>query len=126
MTPENNVVYYPEAQRQLELDWIDQNTPLFYAKASGYFNLVGRGAIIVDAVANRLGDGAFFTYFPKEQMEHIADEEVSKLVDKYDPEKEFIVLLLLPQNQTRAYRIDIPEEEEQLPGKSGPIEYVRT
>ena len=126
MTPEKKTVHCPEAQRQLELDWIDQNTPLFSAKASGYFGLVGRGAIIVDAATKPLSEGPLFTYFSKEQMEHIADDDINAMVDDYDPEEEFVVLLLLPKNQTRAYRIDIPVKEELLAGESGAVEYAGT
>ena len=126
MTPEMNTVTCLEAQRQLELDWIGQNAPLFSAKASGYFDLVGRGAIIVDAATKPLSEGPLFTYFIKEQMEHIDDVDINAMVDDYDPEKEFVVLLLLPQNQTRAYRIDIPVKEELLVGESGAVGYVGT
>ena len=110
----------------MELAWIDQNTPLFSTKASGYFGLVGRGAIIVDAATKPLSEGPLFTYFSKEQMEHIADVDINEMVDEYDPDKEFVVLLLLPENQTRAYRIDIPVKEELLAGESGAVEYAGT
>ena len=126
MTPEKNTVSCHEAQCQLELDWIDQNTPLFSAKASGYFSLIGRGAIIIDAATKPLSEGPLFTYFSKEQMEHIADEDINAKADDYDPASEFVVLLLLPKNQTRAYRIDIPETEELMTGDSGAVEYART
>jgi hypothetical protein len=126
MSPEKNIDQCPEVQRQLELDWIDQNVVLFSAKASGYFGLVGRGAIIVDTATKPLSDGPLFTYFSKEQMEHLADGDINAMVDDYDPEKEFVVLLLLPQNQTRAYRIDIPVKEELLTEESGVVEYAGT
>ena len=126
MTPEMNTVSCPEAQRQLELNWIGQNAPLFSAKASGYFVLVGRGAIIVDTAARPLSEGPLFTYFSKEQMEHIADGDIDDMVDDYNPENEFIVLLLLPENQTRPYRIDIPVKEELLTEESGAVEYAGT
>jgi hypothetical protein len=126
MMPEKNTVSCPEAQRQLELDWIGQNAPLFSAKASGYFGLVGRGAIIVDAATKPLSESPLFTYFSKEQMEHIEDMDINDMVDGYNPEKEFIILLLLPENQTRAYRIDVPAKEEMLTGESGTVEYAGT
>ena len=126
MTPEQNTVSYPEAQRQLELDWIERNTPLLSTKAAGYFGLVGRGAIIVDAATKPLSEGPLFTYFSKEQMEHIADADINEMVDDYDPDKELVVLLLLPQSQTQAYRINIPVKEEPMIGESGAVEYVGT
>jgi hypothetical protein len=126
MTPEKNIDLHPEAQRELELAWIDQNIPLFSAKALGYFGLIGRGAIIVDAATNPLSEGPLFTYFSKEQTEHIADVDLNEMVDDYDPEKEFVVLLLLPKNQTRAYRIGIPVKEELLTGESDAVEYAGT
>ena len=112
MTPEQNKSQRSETQHEFELAWIDQNTPLFFTKASGYFGLVGRGAIIVDTAAKRLGEGALFTYLSKEQMEHIANTEVSEMVDDYDPTNEFIVLLLLPKDDTRAYRVGILDEQD--------------
>ena len=126
MTPEKNIEHCAEAQREIELAWIDLNTPLFSAKASGYFGLVGRGAIIVDASTKPLSEGPLFTYFSKEQMEHIVDDDISAMVDEYDPQEEFVVLLLLPRDETRAYRIDIPEKEELLAGESDSVKYGRT
>lgn len=126
MTSEKNINHAAESQRELELAWIYQNMPLFSAKASGYFGLVGRGAIIVDAAAKPLSQGPFFTYFSKEQMEHIEDVNVYDLVDDYDPDEEFVVLLLLPDNQTRAYRIGIPEVEDLLAGESSSVDYAGT
>ena len=126
MTPEKNTNQPPEAQRELELDWVGQNSTLFSTKAIGYFGLVGRGAIVVDAAVKSLSEGPLFTYFSKEQMEHIEDVDINDMVEGYNPEEEFIVLLLLPENQTRAYRIDIPEKEERMAGESGAVEYAGT
>jgi hypothetical protein len=126
MTPEKNTDYHAEAQRELELAWIDRNTTLFSAKASGYFGLVGRGAIIVDTATKSLSERPLFTYFSKEQMEHVADVDVEAMVDDYEPEEEFVVLLLLSENQTRAYLIGIPEAKELLAGESGAVEYAGT
>ena len=126
MTPEKNTDEYAEAQRELELAWIDRNTPLFSAKASGYFDLVGRGAIIVDSTVKRLGEGALFTYFSKEQMEHIANTEVSEMVDTYDPVNEFVVLLILPQDEIRAYRVGTTVEQGLETESSTGISYART
>jgi hypothetical protein len=126
MTPEKNIDHPAEAQRDLELAWIDRNTSIFSAKASGYFGLVGRGAIIVDSAPKPLSEGPLFTYFSKEQLEHIADADINEMVDGYNPEQEFIVLLLLSQNQTRAYRIDIPDKEKLLAGESDAVEYAGT
>jgi len=126
MTPEKNTNEYAEAQRELELAWIDHNSPLFSTKASGYFGLVGRGAIIVDAAAKRLGEGALFTYFSKEKMEHLADEELNEMVDDYDPSNEFVVLLLLPKDQQRAYRVGISGEQDVAISNINGISYART
>ena len=126
MTPEQIKSQRSEAQREFELAWIDNNSPLFSTKALGYFGLVGRGAIIVDAAAKHLGEGVLFTYLSKEQMEHIANTEVSQMVDVYDPANEFVVLLLLPQDEIRAYRVGTTEEQGLETESSSGISYVRT
>lgn len=126
MKAEQNIIAQLEAQRRLELAWIEKNTALFFTKASGYFGLVGRGAIIVDAAAKPLSEGSLFTYFTKEQMGHVANMTIDDMVDNYDPEIEFVVLLLLPENQIRAYRIDIPEYAEIQREESGAVGYAGT
>ena len=127
MTPEKNTSYQFEFQHELELAWIDRNTTLFSSKASGYFSLVGRGAIIVDATVKRLGEGTLFTYFSKEQMEHLTDDEISNIVDDYDPTKEFVVLLLLPREGKRVYRVGTSEEQGlKIESGSIGISYART
>jgi len=126
MTPEKNTNQFTEANSAIELAWIDHNTPLLSTKAAGYFGLVGRGAIIVDAAAKPLGEGAIFTYFSKEQMEHITNIEVSKIVDTYDPANEFVVLLVLPQDEIRAYRVGATNEQGLETESSIDISYART
>jgi hypothetical protein len=54
------------------------------------------------------------------------DGDIGAMVDEYDPEEEFVVLLLLPQNQARAYRIDIAVEKGLSAGESSAIEYAGT
>ena len=70
MTPEKNTDQLPEPQRELELAWIDLNTPLFSAKESGYFGLIDRPAIIVNAATKPLSEAPLFTYTTKDQMKH--------------------------------------------------------
>ena len=55
-----------------------------------------------------------------------SDGNIGAMVDEYDPEEEFVVLLLLPQNQARAYRIDIPVKEELITGESGAVKCAGT
>jgi hypothetical protein len=55
-----------------------------------------------------------------------SDGNIGAMVDEYDPEEEFVVLLLLPQNQARAYRIDIAVEKGLSAGESSVIEYAGT
>ena len=126
MTPEKHTIDHIEAQHEVELAWIEHNTPLFTGKASGYFGLVGRGAIIVDAASKPLSEGPLFTYFSKEQMKHIADNDVNEMVDDYDPSNEFIVLILLPQDEKRAHRVCASEEQRLGTTSSRNLSYART
>jgi hypothetical protein len=126
MTPEKHTTQFVETQRELELDWIGQNSELFTAKARGYFGLVGRGALVVDVVSGSLDEGALFSYFTRESMEHIADEAINDMVDGYDPEAEFVVVLLLPRSETRAYRVDIQETKDATASEGGSVEYAGT
>jgi hypothetical protein len=85
MTAENERPELPEwarEERQRDLAWIKENMVLFREAAHTAFRQGGRGAIVVDT-----------TSLPVERM-----------VAEYEPEREFVIVLLKPEERTSSYR----------------------
>jgi hypothetical protein len=44
-------------------------------------------------------------YVPRELAEQTGDDDVARMLEEYAPEREFIVLLLKPEERTSIYRV---------------------
>ena len=111
MTPESNTQTAVHLETEKDLSWIHNHASLLSSKACGWFKLVGRGAILVDAAAKPLGNGSLFTYFSKDQFERFDDEEIDLALEEYLPHEEFVLVMLKPQDQIDTYRIQLSPEE---------------
>ena len=111
MTPESNIRVAVRLETENDLSWIHVHSSFLSSKASGWFKLVGPGAILVDAAAKPLGNGSLFTYFSKDQFERFDDEEIDLALEEYHPHEEFVLVMLKPQDQTDTYRIQLPTKE---------------
>jgi hypothetical protein len=109
MTPENNgVPEWAQRERQADLAWIAENLDVFSAIASVAFEDAGRDAIVVDATSLAMpGAGYPFGYFSQEQIEELGDEDTGRMVTEYDPEQEFVVVLLKPSDRASTYRVGV-------------------
>ena len=98
-------------EREGELGWIRENFGGFWAAASSAYKETGRGLIIVDTTQQPVeGAGHLFGYFPQEAIEQYDDEDTKRLVNEYDPEREFVVMLLKPNDRTSTYRVGLPHK----------------
>jgi len=111
MTPESNILAAVHMETEKDLSWIHHHDSLLSSKACGWFKLVGRGAILVDAAAKPLGDNSLFTYLNQEEFERFADEEVNLALETYIPSEEFVLVMLKLQDLLHTYRIQIPNQE---------------
>ena len=111
MTPESNTLAAVRLETENDLSWIHVHSSFLSSKASGWFKLVGRGAILVDAAAKPLGDSSLFTYLNQEEFERFDDEEINLALETYDPSEEFVLVMLKPQDLLHTYRIQIPNQE---------------
>ncbi len=51
-------------------------------------------------------------YLPRELAEQTGDEDVARMLKEYAPEREFIVLLLKPEERTSTYRVQAVQRVE--------------
>jgi hypothetical protein len=66
----------------------------------------GRGAIVIDVTSQAEPDtGHAFAYFSEEQVREYDDPDIARIVQGYDPEHEFVLVLLKSDDRTSTYRI---------------------
>jgi hypothetical protein len=97
-------------ERQRDLAWITENMLLFREAASSAFRQGGRGAIVVDTTSLPVeGMGHPFGYYLQETIEGTNDEDVKRMVAAYEPEREFVIVLLKSEERTSSYRVQAVE-----------------
>jgi hypothetical protein len=114
MTPENpKIPDWAQRQRQADLVWITENIDAFWTAASTAFQDVGAGAIVVDTTVQPIADsGHPFGYFSQELIEQQANEDTVRMVSEYDPQREFVVVLLKSDDRISTYRVRALETEQ--------------
>lgn len=107
MTAENKrIPEWAREERGHDLAWIQENLDIFYLAAGVAYEDAGRGAIVVDTTVQPVeGLGHPFGYFAQEQIEEYDDEGTKRIVQEYDPDQEFVLVLLKAENRTSTYRI---------------------
>lgn len=100
--------------------WVGENFHIFWPAAMRGFRQSGRGAIVTDTTMQpEPGRGNPFGYFPQEVIETGDDDDLKRLVREYEPEQEFVVLLLKSHKRSSAYRIHLlPSEPPATPQPS--------
>jgi hypothetical protein len=100
-----NIPEWAEQERQHDRAWLAENLHVFWPLATTVFKREGRGALVVDTTSRPTGEGHPFGYFPHTVIKAIGDDDTKRMVGEYDPEQEFVVLLLKPQGRTSTYRV---------------------
>ena len=65
----------------------------------------GRGAIVVDTTSRPTGEGHPFGYMPQAEVESRDDEDIKRMVREYDPQQQFVVVMLKPHDHISTYRV---------------------
>ena len=106
MSPERRKIPgWARKERIGDLGWIAENLHIFWPAAEDSFKELGRGAIVVDITSRPTGEGNPFGYLSQEMLEEEDDEDIQRMVREYDPEREFVVVLLKSENRTSTYRV---------------------
>ena len=90
------------AERQRDLEWIEENRCLFWLVAITAFEEIGYGALMVDLISEPPGQGHPFSYYEEGEIE-LQDQDLQRYLQEYDPSREFIVVLLKPGGRTGVY-----------------------
>src|SRR6266540_2260085 len=100
-------------ERASDLAWIAENLPSFWPSAQAQFAAQGRGVIVVDTTLQPDPNAGHPMYYvPRELAEQTNDDDVTRMLNEYAPEREFIVLLLKPEERTSTYRVQAVQRVE--------------
>ena len=105
MPPDRPLPDWARRERDSDIDWIAENIHIFSPAAKEAFEELGRGALVIDTTSRPTEQGNPFGYFPQEQLLQYEDEDIDRMVREYDPETEFVVVLVKPNDRTSSYRV---------------------
>jgi hypothetical protein len=109
MTAEHGGGEIPEwarKERERDIEWIKENMHTFRAAARIAFTERGRGAIVVDTTSLPVeGTGHPFGYYLQGTIEETNDDDTKRMVAEYEPEREFVIVLLKSEERTSGYRV---------------------
>ena len=97
---------WAKLEREGDLDWIRENLDIFWPAARIGYQMVGRGALIVDTTVIS-EEGHPFSYVNQVLVEREGNEDVQRIVREYKPDAEFVTSLLKSLDRVSSYRIEV-------------------
>ena len=97
---------YSQEHRR-DLDWIEENSAVFWSTATVACEQIGPGAIVVDLSKPSKSGGYQFRYITQGEIE-LRDEDLDSLLREYNPHREFVVVLLKSNDKYRIHLGDAP------------------
>lgn len=79
--------------RPEDLNWIKDNRTVLWLATTVAFEEIGYGFIFVDLTEQTEGEGHPFGYYSEGELEPQQDGKLRRLLEEYDPDREFISLL---------------------------------
>ncbi len=101
----NPIPEWAQAEREQDMGWIRENLDVFWYSASMAARQIGRGAIFADAIARPLGQKNLFTYFTLEEVAEYENEDINEMIESYEPDEEFVIVILKKEGHMSSYRI---------------------
>jgi hypothetical protein len=94
-----------ERERWVDLAWIYHNLPAFTSAAQIAYEVLGRGAVVIDTAGITPNGGHPATYFTQQEIRRYEDAAIHRLVETYTPDEELVVVLLKEWHRSSAYRV---------------------
>jgi len=95
-------------ENKMDMDWIEENSAVFWITATVACEQIGPGAIFVDLSKHIKSGEHQYRYIAQGEIE-IKDEYLDKLLREYNPHREFVVVLKKSNNKHRIYLGDAPQ-----------------
>jgi hypothetical protein len=111
--PENerrpHIPEWAEKERLSDLAWILENLHVFWPAAQLGYEEWGRGAITIDTTARPVpGKGNPMWYLSQDLVNERFTEDEQRMVREYQPESEFVTILLKKLGRVSSYRVGVP------------------
>jgi hypothetical protein len=107
---------WAERERWADLAWIAAHLPNLHSAAGIAYEVLGRGAVVVETTYRTQDGGHPAAYLTQEQIARYEDADIDRLITGYTPEEELVVILLKDARRTSAYRV-----RARLPEKVTPL-----
>lgn len=101
---------WAERERLRDMAWLSENLHIFWPAAQASYMEVGRGAIVVDTTVRPTGAGHPFGYYAEELIAVFGYPNAVRMVAEYEPEWQFVTVLLKMEGRMSTYRIGIPDQ----------------
>ena len=96
---------WAERERWADLAWITDNLPDFHSAANIAYEVLGRGAVVVETTYHTPDGGHPAAYLTQDEIGRYEDADIDRLIAGYTPEEELVVILLKESQRTSAYRV---------------------
>lgn len=99
-----------ELEAAADLAWLRENITIFWPAAHYGYEQVGRGAVAIlfKTESPEDDEDPVFGYYSQEIIDQDDVEEVKRLVAEYDPQQEFVAVVLKP-DRANSYRLAVEE-----------------
>src|SRR5688572_9763307 len=102
---------WAERERLSDMAWIAENLQLFWSVAQAAYAEVGRGAIVADTTVQSTSGEHPFGYVTREAIVVSGDSDAIRMVAQYEPDWQFVALLLKSEGRVSTYRIGVPNQQ---------------
>jgi hypothetical protein len=109
MSPESpRIPDWAQRERLDDMAWIAKNLHGFMPVALEGYAQSGRGALVVDTTQRPIrGRGHPYAYLPQHVVALLEDDDLQRMVEQYDPQREFVIMVL-KKDRNSDYRIQVP------------------
>ncbi len=109
---EERIPEWAQRERAADLAWIVDNRHVLKPAAKEQYLMHGRGALVIDTTVQPEPDaGHPIWYMTREQLEPLDEPDVKRMVDRYAPQEEMVVVLIKHEGKQSSYRVMFPFEE---------------
>jgi hypothetical protein len=92
-----------DPERRRDLAWIEENRAILWLVATVAFEEIGYGCLHIDLSEETAGRGQRVSYYAEGEIEAEPGGTLRRLLDAYDPDREFVAVLQKVRGQRHAY-----------------------
>lgn len=103
-----DIPYWAQGERLVDVAWLADNLQVLWPAARNGYKAQGRGAVVIDTTATPDGDGHPIYYMPAATFERLEHADALRMIHRYDPAAELVVMILKTGDRDSTYRVQLP------------------